>query len=305
MDKKREFRSLTRWSLALSLAVVAPHGHAATPSLPEAEITSLFGTVTARAPDGSSRAARNGAKIPGTDALRTGEEARVELIFSDRTVVRLGGHTSFTIGKGTRNLKLDEGVLLVQAPKSAKGVTIRAGACAAEVTGSTVVLEFRPGVCKFVVLEGIGRLHRPGHFGDSVLVRPGQLVIGDPSQPVSDPVDFEVARFLKTCRFITEFSPLPSERAMVLASEKQQLQKSRKKLIGTNLVIFGGGGAVSLLPPVLSDALPHMTSAALVAPLPAELLSTDLGTVEELPSSGRAADPAAPADPAGSKSVSP
>jgi hypothetical protein len=192
----REFKRLTRWSLAVGLAIFVSHGQAASTPLPQAEVTSLSGDVVLRAADGTSHAVRPGGKIAGTDAVRTNGDARLELTYADQTVARLGGRTAFMAKEGTRNLRLEEGVILVQAPKKAKGVTIHAGAYAAAVSGSTVLLEYRPGVYKFVVLEGLGRLYRPGHFGDSVLVRPGQLVIGDPAQPVSDPVDFEIARFL-------------------------------------------------------------------------------------------------------------
>jgi hypothetical protein len=97
------------------------------------------------------------------------------------------------------------------------------------------------------VLEGTGRLYRPGHLGDSVLVSAGQLVIGNPSAAVSDPVDFDIARFVKTSRFITDFSPLRSEKLILAESDKQQREKSKKSLIETNLVIFGGGTRVSLV----------------------------------------------------------
>ena len=111
------------------------------------------------------------------------------------------------------------------------------------------MLEYHPGMCKFVVLAGTSRLYRPGHFGDSVLVGPGQMVIGNPNDPVSDPVDFDIGRFVKTSRFMVGLPPLPS--APLIASEARQQQReiSNKTLVETNMVIYGGGTLVSLVNP--------------------------------------------------------
>ena len=54
-------------------------------------------------------------------------------------------------------------------------------------------------------------------------------------------MDFDIARFVKTSRFITDFRPLHSEKLIAAESQKQQQEKSKKSLIETNLVIFGGG----------------------------------------------------------------
>ena len=109
------------------------------------------------------------------------------------------------------------------------------------------MIEYHPGVYKFLVLEGTGRLYRPGHLGDSVLVRAGQMVFGNPDAALSDPVDVDIDRFMKTSRFITDFPPLRSEKSIMAESQKQQREKSNKTLIDTNLVIFGGGTQVSLI----------------------------------------------------------
>jgi len=176
--------------------------------------------------------------------VRTGNESRAELAFSDGTVVRLAAHTAFDFDRGTRGLNVRDGAVLVQAPKGARGATIHAGGVAASVAGTTVMIEYHPGVYKFLVLEGTGRLYRPGHVGDSVLVAPGQLVFGNPEAAVSDPVDVDIARFIKTSRFITDFPPLRSEKSIVAQGQKQQREKSNKTLRDTNLVIFGGGTQV-------------------------------------------------------------
>jgi hypothetical protein len=178
--------------------------------------------------------------------VRTGNGSRGEVTFSDQTVVRLAAHTAFDFNQGTRGLNLGEGAMLVQAPKEANGATIHAGSVAAAVAGTTVMIEYHSGFYKFLVLEGTARTYRPGHLGDSVLVRPGQMVFGNPESALSDPVDIDIERFMKTSRFITDFPPLRSAKSIVAENQKQQREKSTKNLADTNLVIFGGGTQVSV-----------------------------------------------------------
>lgn len=115
-----------------------------------------------------------------------------------------------------------------------------------------------------LVLEGTRRLYRLGHLGDSVLVGPGQMVIGNPNTAVSDRVDFDISRFTETSCFISDCPPPRSEQSIVVAGQKQWREKSKKTLIDTNLAIFGGGTRVSLVGPSPADPVNRMTAA--VAP---------------------------------------
>jgi FecR-like protein len=206
--------------------------------------------------------------------VRTGNGSRAELGFSDETVVRLAAHTAFDFNRGTRGLNLKEGTVLVQAPKEANRATIHGGSVAAEVAGTTAMIEYYAGVYKFLVLEGTARLYRPGHLGDSVLVRAGQMVFGNSEAALSDPVDVDIDRFMKTSRFITDFPPLRSEKSIVAESQKQQREKSNKTLIDTNLVIFGGGTQVSAVGQEQTDTAGR-TTAALVTPHRAPIMSPE------------------------------
>jgi FecR protein len=204
--------------------------------------------------------------------LRTGNGSGGEVAFSDETVVRLAGQTAFDFSHGTRGLNLSEGAVLVQAPKEANGAIIHAGSVAAAIAGTTVMIEYHPGFYKFLVLEGTARTYRPGHLGDSVLVGPGQMVFGNPESALSDPVDVDIDRFMKTSRFITDFPPLPSAKSIVAESRKQQREKSTKNLADTNLVIFGGGTQVSVTDQGQTDTTDRKT-AALVTPHRVQSLS--------------------------------
>ena len=176
-----------------------------------------------------------------------------KLSFGGETIGRLGANTVFKFNGGSRKLQLGEGVLLVHAPKNGGRCEIQLGGVSAAVTNCTVVSELHSGPSaasfKLLVLNGTARLYRPGHWGDSVLVRPGQMVIGNPAQPVSDPVDVDVPRFVKTCRLINDFGPVGSEKLLAKEGEKQARAKGKRALIDTNLVIFGEGSLVTLTNP--------------------------------------------------------
>jgi FecR protein len=231
----------------------------------EARITHLKNRVQVEEPKNAPRRALANDLIHEKTVVRTGDGSHGELTFSDETVVRLAANTAFDFNHGTRGLNLKEGAALIQAPKGARGATVRAGSIATALAGTTVMIEYRPGLYKVLVLEGTGRLYRPGHLGDSVLIAPGQMVIGNPDAAISEPVDVDIDRFLKTSRFIADFPPLPSAKSIVAESQKQQHEKSNRTLVGTNMVIFGGGTQVSVTEDGEPDTADHKT-AALVAP---------------------------------------
>ena len=246
MARQVHLLSLPLITITWSLANWPPTGPSALPPN-EARVTGVNNYVQLLHP---MRAPRQGSLndiVEEETIVRTGKDSHAELTFSDQMVVRLAANTTFSFKNGTRGLDLREGAALIQAPKSANGAIIHAASAAAVVTGTTAMIEYHPGVCKFLVLEGTGRLYRPGHLGDSVLVDPGEMVIGNPNAAVSDPVDFDIARFVKTSRFIVGLPPLRSESSIAFEAQKQEREKSKKTLIDTNLVIFGGGTRVSVL----------------------------------------------------------
>jgi hypothetical protein len=193
--------------------------------------------------------------------VRTGKDSRAELAFSGETVVRLAGSTALDFYHGTRGLNLKVGAALVQAPKDAKGATIHMGGVAGAVAGTTVMIEYHPGAYKFFVLEGTGRLYRPGHLGDSILLHAGQMVIGNPDSAISDPVDVDIGSFMATSHFITDFPALRSEKLILAESQKQHREKTKRTLIETNLIIFGGGTQVSLVGQGQTDTTNRTTAA--------------------------------------------
>jgi hypothetical protein len=268
----RQLRLLAFITTTALLATWFP-GRLNAASTNEARVTRVKNHVQLADPRNARRASVN-ELVHEETIVRTGNGSRAELGFSDETVVRLAANTAFNFNRGTRGLNLKEGALLVQAPKEANGATIHAGSVAAAVAGTTVMIEYHAGFYKFLVLEGTARSYRPGHLGDSVLVRAGQMVFGNPKVALSDPVDVDIDRFMKTSRFITDFPPLRREKSVMAESQKQQREKSNKILIDTNLVIFGGGTQVSVVGQEQTDT-PGRTTAAMVTPRRAPIMSPE------------------------------
>src|ERR1051325_10965805 len=133
-------------------------------------------------------------------AVRTGDESRAELTFTDQTLARLGANTIFSFREGTRNLELSGGAMLLQVPKNAGGAQITTAAVTAAITGTTVILEYHPDAyIKFIVLEGTGRMFLKGRVGESVLVHAGQMLIVNPNaKSLPDPVDVDLDRLMQT-----------------------------------------------------------------------------------------------------------
>jgi hypothetical protein len=252
-----------------TLITLLVNGLSAAASPNEARITRVNNCVQLLHSPGAAHQASVNDIVGEESTVRTGKDSHAELAFSNETIVRLAANTAFNFKDGTRGLNLREGAVLIQAPKRANGATIHAASVAAAIAGTTVMVENHPGVCKFLVLEGTGRLYRPDHLGDSVLVGPGQMVIGNPNAAVSDPADFDIARFAKTSRLIVGLPQLRSKKSIVAESQKQQREKSKKTLIETNMVIFGGGTRVSLVGQAQNDSVSRATAApAVLRPTP-------------------------------------
>jgi FecR protein len=260
--------AITSRTLAFVFAVWFPATLSASPAK-EAQMTVVVKDVTLLSPEAGPRPAVLKDELADGTSAQTGSDSRAELTFANRTIARLGPNTFFSFNNGTRNLNLKNGAILLRAPRSTNGVKIYAEGLGAVVTATTAVFEYQPSVYKFLVLEGTARLFRPGHRGDSVLVRAGQMVFGKPNTPLSDPVDFDIARFVKTCRFIVDFPPLGSETLIANESRKQERAKTKKVLIDTNLVIFGGGTLVSLVDPAKIGANQETVAPAAPASSPA------------------------------------
>ena len=267
----------------LSLIAAARSTIAAHPN--EASITRIVNEVQLHAAQTAPHSASVNDKVPDGSSVQTGMDSRTELIFADQALARLSANTIFSFNEGTRNLDLASGAIILRVPKDAGGAKISTAAVTAAITGTTVIVEYHPhAYIKFISLEGTARLYLKHRWGESVLVRPGQMLITNPdAKSLPDPVDVDLERLLKTARLIVDFPPLGSQNLIAKESEKQQRAKSKRGLIDTNLVIFGKGTLVSLTNPAQMTAASHPITASVTPGSDAIPSSTDLGTIETPP----------------------
>jgi FecR protein len=238
------------------LLLVLPFLSLQAAQLKQARVSQVIRDVKLLPQQAAPRPASVSDEVGEGTAVRTGLESRAELTFTDRTLTRLGANTIFSFDQGTRNLQLGGGAMLLRVPKDAGGARINTAAITAAITGTTMLLEYHPNAfCKFIMLEGVARIFRNNKVGESVLLRPGQMLIVDPNgKGLPDPVDVDLDRLMKTSLLITGFGPLPSLDLIAQAISEQDAQKEEGSVIDTNLVIYNGT-IVSLLDPTNTSTI--------------------------------------------------
>ena len=289
------------FAVATALLFAGPLAKAA--QLKEAQVTQIVKEVNLLAGPAEAKPAAVNDPVRDGTAVRTGADSRAELTFTDQTLARLGANTLFSFNEGTRRLDLGGGAMLLRVPKGAGGATVRTAAVTAAVTGTTIMLEYHPGdsvkpslplaqdkrkpglqmgaifsnrepnpatrpgpnaFIKLICLEGVVRMYIPGRVGESVLIRPGQMIIVTPdAKRLPDPVDVDLDRLTKTSLLYNWGRPIGSEPLVAEEVQIQQDQKAEGELMDTNLVILGNGRLVTLVDPTLFDTIDQKTNAIL------------------------------------------
>ena len=235
----------------------------------EARVTQVVKDVKIQAAQAEPRPATVSDTVRGDTAVRTGAESRAELTFGDLTIARLGANTVFSFNEGSRTVDLGNGAILLRVPKGSGGAKIQTAAVTAAITGTTVIVEYHPkSYAKYLVLEGTMRIYLRGILGESMLLGPGEMMILNPNaKRLSEKVNFDLDRLLRTSLFIQGFRPLPSVPLMTMVQREQLEKKASGELIDTNLVIFGRGTLVTLTDPHSLDVVDRKT-AAVTLPTP-------------------------------------
>jgi FecR protein len=268
----------------VAIFVVSNHEALAGP-LTQAEVTKIINQVSLIDPQNGGRPAALQDVIKDELGLETGKKSRSELLFQDDTLTRLGAETFFSFKTGTRDMTLEKGSMLLQVPKGLGGAQIHTAAVTAAITGTTIMLEYIPKqYIKVLVLEGSLRLSRNGILGDSVVLRPGKMVIMRPdAKKIPEPVDVDLAHIVKTSSLVNfpDAEPLPSMSLIQTAIDDQQSQLATRDLVPTNLVM--GHGTNVVLAPILGPngllgATLNGGSATLSLPLVTNVASTLGGT---------------------------
>ena len=258
---------------ALSIVVLsfAIGGTSLAGPLTQARVTKIINKVEVVDPAKGAHAAALEETIKDEIGLKTGVKSRSELLFQDNTLTRIGPETSFSFKAGTRDLTLEKGTMLLQVPKNLGGTKIRTASVTAAITGTTIMMEYTPGKnIKVLVLEGSLRLSvNGGILGDSVLLRPGRMVIMRPdAKRIPDPVAVDLRRIMKTSSLVTMTKKAEAELPSTGLIEKEIAQQDHERekggLIETNLVINGHGTNVTIEP----EPIERRTSVAVNQPLP-------------------------------------
>ena len=212
--------------------------------LTSAEVTKIINRVSVIDPAKGGHPATIRDIIKDDLGLQTGAKSRSELLFQDNTLTRLGAETFFSFKTGTRDMTLEKGSMLLQVPKGLGGAKIHTAAVTAAITGTTIMMEYIPKqYIKVLVLEGSLRLSRNGASGDSVVLRPGKMVIMRPdANRIPDPVDVNLEHIVKTSPLVNfpGGDTLPSMPLIQAAISDQAKELAKGILLPTNLVIGHG-----------------------------------------------------------------
>lgn len=238
--------------LFLTSALLASPSSFAAESLQSAEVTKVVNDVRIFHPSASARKASLGDVIQGKTSLQTGRRSRSEVRFQDDTISRLGSNSIFSFEQGTRDLRLEQGTILLAVPKDAGGARIRTATVTAAVTGTTIMMEyFLEKWVKIIVLEGrlVTWVEQNGKKSRQKTIKAGQMVVlkaTDTRMPSA--VDVDLQRLLKTSGLASQeiFGPLPetAQNRISTAINQQSDLKSEGILVASNRGIGaqGGGG---------------------------------------------------------------
>ena len=272
------------WAGGLVLSLVAMANPTINAQTKGATITQIVNDVRLHAGKAAPRSGVLNDKVPDGSSVQTGRDSRTELTFADRRVARLSANTVATFTNGTRDLELVDGAMLLQAPRKGGTAKITIAGMVAAVRG-TAIVEYHPhAYLKFISLEDTGRLFVKRRWGESVLIPPGQMLITNPDATrLADPVDIDLGRLQRTSLLLVNFPPLASQDLIAKEIADQQTAKSKKRLVDTNLIIFGKGTVVSLTNPALMNAASQPTDSSVQDRSDTIPSSNDLGTVETPP----------------------
>lgn len=188
MSKAGVGRCLLGFSVVAVFVCVPNQGRCG--ALQTAVFTELGGKVWVLEQDQALRQAALKAQVGGRSTVKTGERSRAEMEFADRSLVRLGSNAVFAFRPGTRELRLDEGAMLLHVPKGVGGTTtIRTASATAAITGTTVIVSAtEDGGFRMVVLEGVAEVRYDDgqrvrcRAGDTTMRKGGGSESGVPSQ---------------------------------------------------------------------------------------------------------------------------
>ena len=229
-------------------------GRAAATDAPEKEarVTQIIKDVQLLPSGSSAQPAAINDKVDENTGVKTGEESRSELTFTDLTITRLSANTVFSFNKAGRAVQLDSGAILFRVPKNSGGGSIMTHAVTVGITGTTVIFESSSlGRGTLTVLEGGASLTLVNHPNQSKHVRAGQMLdVKAGANKLSAPIEVDLSEIMRTSPLITDFPPLPSQDLIIAAINDQQASSSKETPVPRRKSTAGSSGKSSSGPPV-------------------------------------------------------
>ncbi len=170
-----------------------------------ANITTIKNQVLISKEDRKGRAAAIKDVLTSKTMVTTGKNSHVELLFADRSIVRLGSNTVFSFNSKTREMNFQRGIALIHVPQNRGGTKIRTPLATATIHGDVIAVRCagKDKVTEFVHLspkdaEGPMTVTH-NKTGEQREVGAGQLLKIYPSEAhLLKPVDVSVAVFVHT-----------------------------------------------------------------------------------------------------------
>ncbi len=205
-------------------------------NLTHSTITEVVKDVSILSPSSKSRkSARLQETFSTPDVMRTGPDSRAEMIAEDQTVTRVGANTVFSFVPEKREINLERGSVLFNAPSGKGGGTIKTAAATAAVLGTTlIVVTTKDGGFKVLLVEGTGKVTSNGQ---SRILNAGQMTFVLPGQPLGPILNFQLKEQVGSAKLIRGFKrSLPSSLKIEKAIAKQEDQIKKGTLQKTGLL---------------------------------------------------------------------
>jgi FecR protein len=189
--------------LFFSFLLLQPAGAA----LNSARVTQVIHDVKLVPSSATPRPAAINDDVREGTAVRTGQDSRTELTFTDKTLTRLGANSIFSFNVGAGTFDLGQGSILMQVPPNGSSVKVKTAAVTAAITGGTAIFGTGPPT-KFMVLEGTGTFYPTGHPDEAMTLHGGEMVTFTPDGHMIGPTPFNVKTVLGTSELILPFPDL-------------------------------------------------------------------------------------------------
>jgi len=228
-------------------------------NLAQATVRQKVNVVTvASSLSAAARPAATGSVVQDQNVVRTGNESRAELEFTDLTLARMGANSIFSFDSQARALEFTQGALLFSKPANSGRVEVRSGAITAAITGSTGFISNQPAAIMKTAkgkiasketttvlgmlegkIKGDAAWHTPNgtqhifHFS----LGPGEMLVAQANrQPVV--AQFDLPRFVKTSPLINAFNrPLLNQPQLFQAIANYEVDERRGFIQATNVTL--------------------------------------------------------------------